>query len=177
MALGSPWGQEKQPSPGNVSPCERPCTLTAYQWNGMAHLGTQARAPKHTSSLQTGNSLSEGTNPIYFSDPTEYIQTNTSSQLPCAMQLVAVLQAVGFGLGAWDAVCLCHFLTVQFARISSVWVIQNSAGRNTPFSIWAKGREEWETLRRDLENYKSISLTSCLESELMSVWKQLEKHV
>lgn len=134
-------------------------------------------APKHTSSLQTGNSLSEGTNPIYFSDPSEYIQTNTSSQLPCATQLVAVLQAVGFGLGAWDAVCLCHFLTVQFARISSVWVIQNSAGRNTSFSIWAKGREEWETLRRDLENYKSISLTSCLESELMSVWKQLEKHV
>lgn len=57
-------------------------------------------APKHTSSLQTGNSLSEGTNPIYFSDPSEYIQTNTSSQLPCATQLVAVLQAVGFGLGA-----------------------------------------------------------------------------
>lgn len=75
MALGSPWGQEKQPSPGNVSPCERPCTLTAYQWNGMAHLGTQARGSETHQQL-ADRKFSFRRNESYLFQWSKWIHTN-----------------------------------------------------------------------------------------------------
>lgn len=75
MALGSPWGQEKQPSPGNVSPCERPCTLTAYQWNGMAHLGTQARGSETHQQL-ADRKFSFRRNESYLFQWSNWIHTN-----------------------------------------------------------------------------------------------------
>lgn len=70
-------------------------------------------ALKHTSSLQAGNSLSKGTNPIYFSDPTEYTQTKTSPQSPSAMQ-----QWVCYRQWDLDSVHEMQRLSVPFSHSS-----------------------------------------------------------